>query len=73
MHYTNIQVRFKTGILKLNLCNYSDAHMLFKGTITVVNTATADANANNTNKKVIFKTLYFIDRLYKQNKQYISR
>ena len=51
MHYTNIQVRFKTGILKLNLCNYSDAHMLFKGTITVVNTATADANANNTNKK----------------------
>ena len=73
MHYTNIQVRFKTGILKLNLCNYSDGHMLLKGTITVVNTATADANANNTNKKVIFKILYFIDRLYKQNKQYISR
>ena len=68
MHYTNIQVRFKTGILKLNLCNYSDAHMLFKGAITVMNTATADANANNTKKK-----MYFIYRLYKQNKQYISR
>lgn len=50
MHYTNVQVRFKTGILKSNLCNYSDAHMLFKGTLTVVNTATADANANNTKK-----------------------
>ena len=69
MHYTNIQVRFKTGILKLNLCNYSDAHMLFKGAITVMNTATADANANNTKKK----KKYFIYRLYKQNKQYISR
>ena len=37
-----------------SLCDYSDAYIL-KGTITVNNTAAADAGANNTNKKVIFK------------------
>ena len=38
-----------------NLCDYSDAYILGKGTITVSNTAAADAAVNNTNKKVIFK------------------
>ena len=38
-----------------SLCDYSDAYILVKGTITVNNTASADANANNTNKKVILK------------------
>ena len=42
-------------MLKLSLCDYSDAYILVKGTITVNNTAAADADANNTNKKVIFK------------------
>ena len=37
------------------LCDYSDAYILVKGTITVNNTVAADADANNTNKKVIFK------------------
>ena len=31
------------------------AYILVKGTITVANTAVADADTNNTNKKVIFK------------------
>ena len=35
--------------------HYSDAYILVKGTITVNNTAVADADGNNTNKKVIFK------------------
>ena len=35
--------------------DYSDAYILVKGTITVNNTAAADADANNTNKKVILK------------------
>ena len=39
--------------LESSLCDYSDVYMLVKGTITVNNTA--DADANNTNKKVIFK------------------
>ena len=51
----NTQIRFKTSMLKSSLCHYSDAYILVKGTITVNNTADADADANNTNKKVIFK------------------
>ena len=52
---TNKQIRFKTSMLRTSLCDYSDAYILVKGTITVANTAVADAVANNTNKKVIFK------------------
>ena len=47
----NIQIKFKTTILKSSLCDYSDAYILVKGTITVNNTAAADTDANNTNKK----------------------
>ena len=42
-------------MLKSSLFDYSDAYILAKGNITVNNTAATDANANNTNKKVIFK------------------
>ena len=51
----NSQTKFKTTMLKSSLFDYSDAYILAKGNITVNNTAAADANANNTNKKVIFK------------------
>ena len=51
----NSQIKFKTTVLKFCLCEYSDAYISVKGTITVNNTAGADADANNTNKKVIFK------------------
>ena len=50
----NSQIKFKTTILKSSLCDYSDAYILVKGTISVNNTA-AGADANNTKKKVIFK------------------
>ena len=42
-------------MLKSSLCDYSDAYILVKGTIAVNNTAALDANANNTNKQVVFK------------------
>ena len=42
-------------MLKSSLCDYSDAYTLVKGTIAVNNTAAAGANANNPDKKVIFK------------------
>ena len=42
-------------MLKSSLCDYSDAYILVKRNITVNNTAAADVDANNTNKKVIFK------------------
>ena len=41
-------------MLKSSLCAYSDAYILVKGTISVNNTAAADADANNDDKKVIF-------------------
>ena len=49
------QIKFKTTMLKSSLYDYSDAYVLAKGTIAVPNTEAADADANNTNKKVIFK------------------
>ena len=47
----NSQIKFKTTMLKSSLCDYSDAYVHVKGTITVA----APAAANNTNKKAIFK------------------
>ena len=52
---TNSQIKFKTPMLKSSLCDYSDAYILVKGTTTVPYIAVADADANNVNKKVIFK------------------
>ena len=51
----NSQIKFKATMLKSSLCDYSDAYILVKGTITVNNTAAQGAAANNTNKKVIIK------------------
>ena len=33
----NIQITFKTAMLRSNLCDYSDAYILVKGSITVKN------------------------------------
>ena len=41
--------------LKSSLCDCNDTYIFVKGTVTVNITAAADANANNTNKKVIIK------------------
>ena len=51
----NSQIKFKTTMLKSSLCDYSDAYILVKGTISVNNTGAQGAAANNINKKVIFK------------------
>ena len=45
----NMQIIFKTVMLRSSLCDYSDAYILFKENISV------NAAANNTNKKAIFK------------------
>ena len=50
----NKQIRFKTAMLRLSLCDYSDAYILVKWNITVNNTGTAAAPTNR-NEKVIFK------------------
>ena len=43
----NKSIRFKTPMLRLDLCDYSDACILVNGTITV----TANAGANNIRDK----------------------
>ena len=42
-------------MLRSSLCDYGDAYILANGNISVNNTAAADAAANNTDKKVLFK------------------
>ena len=51
----NSQIKFKTTMLKSSLCDYGDAYILVKGTISVNNTAAQGAAVNNNDKKVIFK------------------
>ena len=34
---TNKQIRFKTSMLRSDLCNYSDVYIVVKGKITVTN------------------------------------
>ena len=45
MYNENKSIRFKTPMLRSNLCDYSDAYILVKGTITV----TAPGVNNNSN------------------------
>ena len=51
----NSNIRFKASIIRSNLCDYSDAYIFVKGTITVPNTEDAGAAVNNYNKILIFK------------------
>ena len=46
----NKQIRFKTSILRSDLCDYSDAYIVVKGTITVT-----DPNNANYDKRLAFK------------------
>ena len=50
---TNSQIKLKTSILNSVLCNYNDAYIIAKDTVTVEITARAGAVSNN-NKKVSF-------------------
>ena len=34
-NYTNSDIRFKTTMLRSNLCDYADSYILVKGTITL--------------------------------------
>ena len=42
-------------MLRSSSCDYSDACIHVKGTITVVNSAAVEAAANNAERKVMFK------------------
>ena len=60
-------------MLKSSLCDCSEAYNLVKGTISVKNTAAADADANNNNKEVVFKLCApFIDCISEMNNTQID-
>ena len=56
-NYANSDIRFKTTMLRSNLCDYADSYMLVKGTITI--TGAGDAaparQADERDKAVTFK------------------
>ena len=68
---TNSQTKFKTTMLKSNLCNYSDAYILVSGTITVRNTGTA-ANPNNRKNLIIKNCAPFNDCISEINNMQIE-
>ena len=43
---TNSQIKFKTSMLRSSLCDYSDAHILMRGTITEAEVAVGGGNNN---------------------------
>ena len=57
---TNSHNKFKTSMIRSNLCDYSDACIHVKATLSVLNTAAAAAPVNNTNKKAISKILFHL-------------
>ena len=42
-------------MVKLSLCDYSDAYILVEGTISMVLVPPPTANSNNNDEKVVFK------------------
>ena len=55
--YTGEEIKFKTTVLRSNLCDYADAYILVKGTITITGDGDDDEEkqADERNKGVILK------------------
>ena len=51
MYSVNKNIRFKTSILRSELCDYSDSYIVIKGRITVE----GENDGKTRNKKLIFK------------------
>ena len=71
---SNGQAKFKTLMLKSSLCDYSDAYILVRRTMAIAGAGddAAARQADERNKKVIFKKLWAIHKLHKRNKYYSS-
>ena len=55
--YTGNDIKFKTTMLRSNLCDYADAYILVKGTITIAGAGHYDAarQADERDKDITFK------------------
>ena len=49
-------MKFKISMLRSSLCDYRDAYILVKGTITIAPPPPPAANSNNNDKEVVFKS-----------------
>ena len=56
-NYANGDIKFKTTMLRCNLCDYADSYILVKGTITITGEGAAAAaeRADERDKEVTFK------------------
>ena len=54
-HNTSSDIKFKTLMIRSNLCDYSNAYIHVNATIEVLNTAAAVGSVKDTNKNIIFK------------------
>ena len=56
-NYANSDIRFKTTMLRSNLCDYADSYILVKGTITITGAGNdaAARQADERDKGVTFK------------------
>ena len=56
-NYTNSEIRFKTTMLRSDLCDYADSYILVKGTITITGAGNdaAARQADERDKGVTFK------------------
>ena len=56
-NYANSAIRFKTTMLRPNLCDYADSYMLVKGTITITGAGNdaAARQADETDKDITLK------------------
>ena len=71
----NSQIKFKATMLKSSSCDYRDAYIHVKGTITVNNSVVPPAAADNANRKVIVKNcspLSEINNTQVDNAKYID-
>ena len=57
VYSTGSDIRFKTTMLKPSLCEYGDAYILVKGTITITGVVddAAERQGNEINESVLFK------------------
>ena len=60
--YTGNNIKFKTTMLRSNLCDYGDAYILVRGTITITGVGDDDAakQLEERNKDVTFKIVHHL-------------
>ena len=69
---TNSQIKFKTSVLKSTFCDYSDAYIIVKETITNVRVLAPPEPDNNDKEVVIKNCAAFIDSISKANNTQID-